>query len=1260
MSSSLSSVDKHSLSVNDDDTTAKASAPLDQPLSASSSQQPSSTDHYHLDFIASSHAVKSLFSLGVIDDQSISVAIHNVDGALVLDHAHVAAEGAVVEAAAAQGISDSSSHENTRLGALEADKERQVSLSQDIIALPAGLGEMKETEALALILANPPQNSVSNITSHDSHSDNNSKLGLPVPDDYIQRFLPQQSPEPREYLPWKFKDIQLLIGSNATVYRASSSSTTANAANVAEHSTAITVRIEQTRDLQSLLERYEQDKLFALQNKPSYAQVAAAKAIRQRQQINKPLTSDLHQLADDEQGLQSCIVAAPSCPVGGLLSSRGGLISSPQHHQADASTNPASSPTSPVSTVLDIYLDNIMANVPQLALCLQDKGLIQSVKLLSTDDIPSSLMHPDTLETSTPFSIVHKADGKQVFSPEVMETNASMLLRFLQANCTKNNTTYLLRREHGETNIQLYDISTLSGRGQKRWVFWLAMMSYRFANRLRHVAMNHAVDDPALKRAWRARQRSLLRNTLELLEKLTDMDGNQRESLAAAVHEHLADSMLGLEDSEGPAGCFGEGDEEALPSSGKSVPTSPTPCVSMIQQPYANISVDALGKAQDHLAKGIKVLMPVLEADAKLHNAKTKKGAVDAEFRRRIEPVATQLFALHYKFVNVSLRLAEIHLSNYFSSSAMQALRTSARCMADSLYLVHLLDRDSDKRVYAWMQRIQLQYTWLWEHSGHFARSFAADELWRERGHASGDDVISVLQDVDNAFREHASLDLSDSFIRKTFIEPENPLTMQSNGVINLNSLNGIVDFFAPIGKRKVQKTQRNASDREVAEKVLAKRRVIVRDQRKVLIAASLAYSRSIKSFRDLLAEEAFDDTLPSENDTALIALLDQRLGDSCNETGKILLNELRRLLQSASARPNDAAPTGAVEYMLSSAQFWFFQALEVFERCRDLRNLALLRCNLCQAYKLQANAVFSSTTPKPPDGHTHADICLQEAIHHLEAAHEALGERDLDPKTWNFVSEEMAATFLVLGVRRRQSFIGSGSVPVLMQALRLSPGKEQSIVEPIERARQIYEQLGNHHQAAAAHYQLALYFSKIWTCQLNEVKTREKLTLAFQHFNAAYGYFLKAIRGNEITFCLLCIDSSGLYAAVPGLESTCKALLRCLDTADALSKNVVETKLKDVQGRADWFRQMDVITTAIDERVFKALRSLVKIENEAAGDGNDRYKSLYRIALQAKMRPAPSEVYCGDEFIDSVANRLHAMHSLLKETATHYKEKCV
>jgi hypothetical protein len=110
-----------------------------------------------------------------------------------------------------------------------------------------------------------------------------------------------------------------------------------------------------------------------------------------------------------------------------------------------------------------------MANVPQLALCLREKDFIQSVKLLNTNEIPSRLMQPGTLDTSVPFETIRGGPddpADEVFSQQNMEMNAQALLRFLQTNCGKDHATYLLRRDAGMTNIELYDISSISAQRQ--------------------------------------------------------------------------------------------------------------------------------------------------------------------------------------------------------------------------------------------------------------------------------------------------------------------------------------------------------------------------------------------------------------------------------------------------------------------------------------------------------------------------------------------------------------------------------------------------------------------------------------------------------------------------------------------------------------------------------------------------------------------------------------------------------------------------
>lgn len=1270
-----------------------------------------------LDFIGSSHAVKDLFSLPYALDRPVSVAFHNLGGTLLIDAEHgnlnypqeesvdlgqeklpIQRETGTIQSDQSFANQSDGRHEpphksdevSTALVALSS-----LELESDALAILNTAIEASRNKDVAVLARQDTQ-----VVGKVLDNTDNQPLSIPHPDDYIRQYLPAL-PEPLEYLNWTFHGMGLLVGSDALILRSPE--------------TALTVRVEQVNELKALLQEHEERKesgqflpdhehdYMRQRGKPSYAEATRRSFPPSETSIENlpkedqsaqggPLNNGFSAPDLAQVRLQTCIVAAPNAPVGGFFS--GHAVTAREDVCSDAAA-----PRSPVSAILDIYLDNIMANVPQLALCLQEKGFVQSVKLMQTDEIPSGLLTSRTLDTSTPFDVVgSNPQAEKMFSPKIMETNASTLLRFLKTNCSRDNATYLLRREAGQANIQLYDITTISTQRQRKWVWWLAMMSYRFANRLRHVS--ESVQDPVLRRNCRSRQRSLLQNTLDLLEVLADMNGHEHESLVAAVCENLADTFLVLEREEATV----------TSSSDQSSPLKPATSVAPINQPYGGVAVDALNKAQDHLKQGIRALEPVLQKMVKNCPISSEACRNDTDDNsellgkgrkrftssmiRRIEPVVTQLFGMHHKFVNVSLRLAEIHLRNYYSSSAMQAVRASARTLAASLYLSLLLeeDDDDDRRVKDWHFRIQLQYTWLWEHCGHFARSFAADELWRDRGHASGDDVsfwillelkkwgggfcslrllfqiISVLQDAENAFRNEERLRTKDNSVCLRFTDPTNSLADKSNNLVNLHSLSGVVSFHAPLGSKGTKSHHVNvAADSEsvleTARQVLDAQRVILRDKRRVLVAASIAYHRAIQSFQQVTGgNESSGSSILS--DSTLLRLLHQRLGDACNETGKMLLNEVRLLLTSGSEASKNLEGCNlneAAGILLSSSQFWFFEALAAFEECQDLRNLALLRCNLCQSYKFRANSMFApkgtNSSVVNESGPTHAEICLQEAANHLQAAHESLGERGVDPLTWDMVSDELAATFLVLGVRRRQSLIGSSqSVPVIMQALRLSPGKESSIVDPMERARIIYQQLANFHQAAACHYQLALYYSKIWTCQLNEIKTREKLAAAFEHYGAAHAYFANAVRGNEVTFCLLCIDYSSLYSVVSGEESTRKALALCLGAATAFSQAAIDCALEHLATRSEWFRQMDTVASSLEDTVFKMLRTLVKLEDECGPSSSvqptkNNYKEWYRTGLRSKMSAAstiPSPVKTGDEAIDRIIPRLLALHSIL------------
>ena len=63
---------------------------------------------------------------------------------------------------------------------------------------------------------------------------------------------------------------------------------------------------------------------------------------------------------------------------------------------------------------LDYYLDNKLAAVPELALCMHSKGVVRGYQLMATEAIPARLApHPGTL----------------LFSPEIVERNAATILQ---------------------------------------------------------------------------------------------------------------------------------------------------------------------------------------------------------------------------------------------------------------------------------------------------------------------------------------------------------------------------------------------------------------------------------------------------------------------------------------------------------------------------------------------------------------------------------------------------------------------------------------------------------------------------------------------------------------------------------------------------------------------------------------------------------------------------------------------------------------
>lgn len=178
-------------------------------------------------------------------------------------------------------------------------------------------------------------------------------------------------------------------------------------------------------------------------------------------------------------------------------------------------------------TVLDYYLDNVIANIPELAICMHSKGLVRGYKLVETQQIPHI-----------------SGTGRPLFDVQDVSMNASMLLKFLMENCSRPNGTYWLYRKEGENSLRLYDVNVLSQGKQLKWKYMMAMLCYRFASRASRLIYSLAHDTPRLQDQLKARQRDLLSTCMKLLEEITQAGGTAHDSICSSVSEQLADTYL--------------------------------------------------------------------------------------------------------------------------------------------------------------------------------------------------------------------------------------------------------------------------------------------------------------------------------------------------------------------------------------------------------------------------------------------------------------------------------------------------------------------------------------------------------------------------------------------------------------------------------------------------------------------------------------------------------------------------------------------
>ncbi|RUS90966.1 hypothetical protein EGW08_001270 [Elysia chlorotica] len=169
------------------------------------------------------------------------------------------------------------------------------------------------------------------------------------------------------------------------------------------------------------------------------------------------------------------------------------------------------SPPINILTGLDYWLDNLMSNVPEVAMCYHINGFVQKYEVMKTEDIPN-------LENSS-------------FDPNEVLDIAQNIMSFIKRNAAVEGHTYWLYKSENDEMVKLYDLTDLCKdkivTGENPFTVPVGLLCHRVARNLRTSGQRRNADS-----------RAMFENCLRLL------DDTKYCQECADAHFHLSDMWV--------------------------------------------------------------------------------------------------------------------------------------------------------------------------------------------------------------------------------------------------------------------------------------------------------------------------------------------------------------------------------------------------------------------------------------------------------------------------------------------------------------------------------------------------------------------------------------------------------------------------------------------------------------------------------------------------------------------------------------------
>ncbi|XP_070539989.1 erythroid differentiation-related factor 1-like [Ptychodera flava] len=711
-----------------------------------------------------------------------------------------------------------------------------------------------------------------------------------------------------------------------------------------------------------------------------------------------------------------------------------------------------------VLTGLDYWLDNLICNVPELAMCYHLNGIVQNYELLKTEEIP-------------------QIRGSQ-FKPGVVKDIAQNVLSFMKSNCTKEGHTYWLFKGNNDDIVKLYDLTSLCSEEEESdptsstwdnpFSVPVAMLLYKVARNMKKSETGHR---------HKATISKLLRNCLTLLDK------DKHPQIVTSANYMLCDNYISDDphkdkrddesssDDNTDSSSDGDKDEDRSPVS-LEVKSLCQPAkhwhwreiethISSTSGCRRRTREEKCQEAMSYIVAGLTIIDSDIESKSTV-SRNTGQCAIEFPTAKeaQLNPATNES---PDKDANQgeshTLTVAKRKLSPCSWQDQLKfSLLKKARAVCYVCANVNMKQNEYGE-VLRYLQLALFCHSAVSSYTGVESDLLCKDEENSLLGAIfgmCGDVHIMLASDPDSISK------FKSDFLQQT--SQERIIVESVKKEVSFNNFEWAVTFSE--------------------------------DMNGCLVTSIRSYETSLE--------------LTSSDDNAeTVVNITRRLGNARNELGKLYM---KAAVDLADSQQEVETPSAKEQTLWKRSYGQFDKAMETFEATKDMLNLALVNCNLGRLMRICAQAY---NTGKFSQQERHY---FNKAIDYYHTALRQLGDKNVTIK--ESVSWELSTTYFTMATLLQDNApladmaeeqVVKDIKEFMMKALKYCEVDESSPRQSIVQYR-----------AATVHHRLASMHHNAYRNQINEQKKKHCRTLAELHYGKAVKLFQELDRPSELLRILL------------------------------------------------------------------------------------------------------------------------------------------